>query len=141
ALVSLVYGDLLKRVSRGYLHDSAFPIWEFPNPAYTNFVPQLATPAAVLSLIIVGGNRPNLHQPYGDMSMIDERQDKSLFWASITPSRPDAFVPGRKFLKALTLSFVLASFFVAEASGQTTWTLVWNDEFNAPKGALPDPSK
>ncbi|MCU1333877.1 MAG: glycoside hydrolase family 16 [Candidatus Angelobacter sp.] len=73
--------------------------------------------------------------------MIDQLYGKSLLWASITPNRPDAFVPGRKLLKALTFSLVLASFFVAKASGQTTWTLVWNDEFNAPRGALPDSSK
>ncbi|MCU1220183.1 MAG: glycoside hydrolase family 16 [Candidatus Angelobacter sp.] len=73
--------------------------------------------------------------------MVDQLYGKSLLWASITPSRPDAFVPGRKLLKALALFLVLASFFVAKASGQTTWTLVWNDEFSAPRGALPDPSK
>jgi beta-glucanase (GH16 family) len=45
-----------------------------------------------------------------------------------------------KILKALALSLLLAVF-VGKASGQTNWTLVWNDEFNGPSGAFPDSSK
>ena len=35
-----------------------------------------------------------------------------------------------KILRAVTFSLLLATFIVPYASGQTTWTLVWNDEFN-----------
>jgi len=52
-----------------------------------------------------------------------------------------AFVPRPKILKTLAFSLLVAAFFVATASGQTTWTLIWNDEFNGPRGAAPDPSK
>jgi len=44
-------------------------------------------------------------------------------------------------LKTLALSLLLTTFLVAGASGQTTWKLVWSDEFNGPQGAAPDPSK
>jgi beta-glucanase (GH16 family) len=52
-----------------------------------------------------------------------------------------AFVPRSTILKILALSLLIATFFAVSASGQTTWTLVWNDEFNGPRGAAPDPSK
>src|SRR5215471_12306232 len=43
--------------------------------------------------------------------------------------------------KLLALSLLVTTFFVASAAGQTTWKLVFNDEFNGPNGAAPDPSK
>jgi beta-glucanase (GH16 family) len=52
-----------------------------------------------------------------------------------------AFVSFPTMLKTLALSLLWATFLVASASGQTTWTLVWSDEFNGPRGAAPDPSK
>src|SRR5581483_9128271 len=50
-------------------------------------------------------------------------------------------VVSQKILRAVTFSLLLATLFVSYASGQTTWTLVWNDEFNGARGAVPDPSK
>jgi beta-glucanase (GH16 family) len=74
--------------------------------------------------------------------MIAELLGKSLFRISLT-SRGTQFAStfGRNLLQAFTLSLVLTILFVTRASGQTTWTLIWNDEFNGPRGAVPDPSK
>ena len=59
-----------------------------------------------------------------------------------TSSRPrHAFVSYATMLKTLALFLFLATFFVAGASGQTNWTLVWSDEFNGSRGAALDPSK
>ena len=44
-------------------------------------------------------------------------------------------------VKILALSLLFATFLAASAGAQTTWTLMWNDEFNGPNGAAPDPSK
>ena len=53
----------------------------------------------------------------------------------------DHYVPRPKDLRILALSLLLATLFAASAGAQTTWTLVWNDEFNGAHGAVPDPSK
>src|SRR5260221_11962863 len=67
---------------------------------------------------------------------------KSCRCATVASSRSQsAFVPRPKTLRALAFTLLMAAFFATSASGQTTWTLVWNDEFNGPKGATPDPSK
>ena len=67
---------------------------------------------------------------------------KSCRCATVASSRSQsAFVPRPKTLRALAFTLLMATFFAASASCQTTWTLVWNDEFNGPKGATPDPSK
>ena len=67
---------------------------------------------------------------------------KSCRCATVDSGRSQsAFVPRPKNLKALAFTLLMATFFAASASGQTTWTLVWNDEFNGPRGAAPDPSK
>ena len=74
--------------------------------------------------------------------MIAGLHGKTLFRISLTSRRPQyASIFGRKLLQAFTLSLVLTIFFATRASAQTTWTLIWNDEFNGPRGALPDPSK
>lgn len=52
-----------------------------------------------------------------------------------------AVIPRPGILRILAFSLLLAMFFVADANSQTTWRLVFNDEFNGPSGAAPDPSK
>ena len=68
--------------------------------------------------------------------------DTSFPYASVTSSQSRyVFLSSHKILKTLTVAFALAMLFVAHASAQTTWTLIWNDEFNGARGASPDPSK
>jgi beta-glucanase (GH16 family) len=52
-----------------------------------------------------------------------------------------AVLRASKLLNPLTFSLLLIGFLGARADGQTNWTLVWNDEFNGPKGSAPDASK
>ena len=73
--------------------------------------------------------------------MIVELLGKSLFRSLTSWRSQHASTFGRKLLQAFTFSLVLTIFFVTRASSQTTWTLIWSDEFNGPKGAVPDPSK
>jgi beta-glucanase (GH16 family) len=61
-------------------------------------------------------------------------------YGTLSPIR-HAAVRASKILKTLTFSLLLMTFFLGRAGGQTTWTLVWSDEFNGPKGAAPDASK
>src|SRR5256885_1811806 len=61
--------------------------------------------------------------------------------ATAVSSQPrHAFAP-HNLLKTLALFLLVATFFAVSASAQTTWTLVWNDEFNGPRNAAPDSSK
>src|SRR5262249_20129263 len=71
------------------------------------------------------------------MTMTFDIHSRSRFFATVpsTPSR----IP--KLLQALALCSLLPLLFVSKANAQTTWTLIWSDEFNGPKGAAPDPTK
>ncbi|HLJ87075.1 MAG TPA: RICIN domain-containing protein [Candidatus Angelobacter sp.] len=62
--------------------------------------------------------------------------------ATLVAGQPKpAFFPRPKNLKVPAFFLLAAMFFAVHASAQTNWTLVWSDEFNGAKGALPDPSK
>ena len=72
--------------------------------------------------------------------MIFDNHDKSRRFATVLSTRSQyAGIP--KALTALALSLLFPMLFGTKAEAQTTWTLVWNDEFNGPKGAAPDPTK
>ena len=74
--------------------------------------------------------------------MIAEQLGKSLFRISLTSGQSQyASTFGHKLLQVFALALVLIIVCATRASSQTTWTLIWNDEFNGPRGAAPDSSK